>query len=267
MNLPTELRLDVYEYAFSSPKDVTLRSPKDLEVRKGRHGQRVRSPISPGIGNISLLIASRRVFTEAIPIFYYMNRFHYTILPTVPSVQGVLRHFLMHLHLMQHISIDYMLHASASDISEADRLVSTRIQSVTNGCPNLRTFTLHLLTFFQNYDLHRNLSSDSRTALELSRLAARLPDATNRLESISIVTHGHDLFLTDLLDGIAPRSCWTVCRPLEWPDISIDEHQKEGMERREDGVVCQQTWRYYLWPAMRKPLEGRRERASAATKR
>lgn len=150
---------------------------------------------------------------------------------------------------MQHISIDYMLHTSASDISEADRLVSTRIQSVFNGCPTLRTFTLHLLTFFQNDDLHRNLSSDSRTALELSRLAARLPDATNRLESISIVTHGHDLFLTDLLDGIAPPSCWTVCRPLEWPDISIDEHQKEGMERREDGVVCQQTWRYYLWPA------------------
>lgn len=49
MNLPTELRLGVYEYAFSSPKDVTLRSPKDLEVRKGRHGQRVRSSISPGI--------------------------------------------------------------------------------------------------------------------------------------------------------------------------------------------------------------------------
>lgn len=260
MDLPPELRLKVYEYALSGPHDVTLRSPKVLEVRKGRHGQPVRPSDSPRIQNVSILMTSKKVFTEAMPIFYDMNRFHYTILPTVPSVQGVLRHFMLHLHLMQHVSIDYMLHTYASDISEVDRLVSTRIRSVTNGCPNLRTFTLHLLTYFNNEDLSRGLPASSQTTLEMSILAARFQDRTYRLEWIAIVTHGNSRALVDLRDGIAPCGDWVGRVAVEWPDISIDDYQKEGIERREDGGANQKVRMYYLWPAMWRLVRDREER-------
>lgn len=192
-DLPTELRLKVYEYALSGPSNVTLRSHKDLEVRKGRHGQRVRLSYSPNIRSISIFMTSKTLFTEAMPILYDLNRFHYSILRTIPSIQGVFSQFLMHLHLMQHVSIDYMLSSYASDISEVDRLVSTRIRSINDGCPRLRTFTLHLLTFFENEDLDRSLPASCQTALELSRLATRFHDGTYRLECIAIVTHGDDV--------------------------------------------------------------------------
>ncbi len=262
MELPTELRLQIYEYTLSGPKDITLRSPKDLEVRKNRHGQRIRPSTSPKIREPNPLLASKKVFTEAMPIFYDTNRFHYTILPTVPSSQGVLRHFLLHLHLMQHISIDYMLHNSASDISQVDRLVSTRIRSVTNGCPNLRTFTLHLVTCFENRDLHQHLPADSQTAGELSRMAARIEDRTYCLEWIAIVTHGRSLALKDLRDGIAPVERWVMRQPGVWPGVSVDEYQKGRMEERADGNRCQRIRMFYLWPGMRRLVEGRQGRLS-----
>ena len=260
MDLATELRLMMYEQALSSSKEITLRSPKDLEVRKNRHGQRVRPPNRPQIRNISILIVSKKLFAEATPVFYAMNRFHYTILPTVPSVQGVLRHFAMHLHLMQHVSIDYALHTSASDVSEVDRLVSTRLRSVINGCPNLRTFTLPLLTFFENTALHQGLSGGSQTALELGRLAARLEDRTYCLDWICIVTHGNSVALLDLRNGVATGEDWVMRLPAQWPVISIDEYQSEGIERRADGDASQKIRMYYLWPFMRRQVDNQQRR-------
>ena len=263
MALSTELRLAVYNFTLSGPHDVTLRSPKDLEVRRNWRGQRLPSSERPIIRKVGVLMASKQVYSEAMPIFYDMNRFHYTIVPSVASVQGVLPHFTMHLHFMQDVSIDYMLHTAARDISEADRLVSTRIQSVIDRCPNLRTFKLHLLTFFENKHLHRAFPADSRTAVQLSRLAARLQDPTYCLEYIAIVAHGNRGALVGLRDGIAPSDEWVVRELCEWPDISIDGYQEEGMERREDGRVSQKIRMFYLWPDMRRHVGERDERLLA----
>ena len=248
-DLPTELRLKLYEYVLSSPYDVTLRSRNDLEVRRNRYGERVRPSASPKIRNINILMTSKKIFTEAIPIFYNLNQFHYSILRTVPSVQGVLSHFMLHLHLMQHVSIDYMLSTYACHISEVDRLVSTRVKSINDGCPRLRTFTLHLLTFYKNEDLNRNLPSNSQTAFELSRMAARYQDRTCRLEDISIVTHGNLLALLALQNGVG---VWVDSVRMEWPGISIDDYQKEGIRRRESGDPDQEIREYHLVPVRRK---------------
>ena len=67
-----------------------------------------------------------------------------------------------------------MLHSCASDISEVDGLVSTSIRSITISCLNLRTFTVHLLNFFNNEALHRHLIADSQTALEVLSVTNRL---------------------------------------------------------------------------------------------
>lgn len=265
MDLPTELRLRVYEYALSGPKDVTLRSLMDLQVRKTRHGQRVRPSTSPRIRNTGTLMVSKQVSTEALPVFYDTNRFHYTILPTVPSVHGVLRHFTTHLHFMQHVSIDYMLHTSASDISEVDRLVSTRVRSVIDGCANLRTFTLHLLTVFRNEDLHRSVRAGGQTALQLARLAARLQDPTYCLEWMMLITHGNRRALMDLGRVIASGEGWLVRELDEWPGISIDEYQRVGMEERADDSAAGQKIRMFcLWPALRICVLDRRENVGKA---
>lgn len=110
---------------------------------------------------------------------------------------------MMHLHLMQHVSIDYVLQTLPFNISEVDRLIFIRTRSVINGCPNLLTLTLHLLTFFENEDLHRALPATSQTAMELCRVAARLEDRSYRLEWISLVIYGTSRALMGLRDGIA----------------------------------------------------------------
>ena len=147
---------------------------------------------------------------------------------------------------MQHVSIDYMLSTFAFNINKADRDVSTRVRSIVDGCPRLRTFTLHLLTFFENEDLSRGLSASSQTAFELSKLAARLQDRNFRLEWIAIVYHGDRLALKELRNGIAPMGNWVLGMGMEWPDISIDERQKEGIRSHESGDPTQSIRTYRL---------------------
>ena len=94
----------------------------------------------------------------------------------------------------------------------------------------------------------------------MSILAARFQDRTYRLEWIAIVTHGNSRALVDLRDGIAPCGDWVGRVAVEWPDISIDDYQKEGIERREDGGANQKVRMYYLWPAMWRLVRDREER-------
>ena len=258
MDLPTELRLTIYKFALSTPKDDTLRPLKDLEIRRSRYGQWVvRLPQGPKIRNIGILMASKNVLTEALPVFYQINRFHYSILPTVASVKCTLPHFLLHLHLMQHVSIDYMFHSAASEINQIDRILCSRIQSIVDGCPTLRTFTLHLLTFWKADKVHIRLSAGSQTAFELSRLAARLENRTQRLEWISVVVHSDSCTLVDLLSGVAPISDWKAHVATKWPCISIDGYQKEAMERRQDGDASQKIRMYRLSSALRGSIQDR----------
>lgn len=79
-----------------------------------------------------------------MPVLYNTNRFHFTLLPTNDSVQGVVRHFLLHLHLIQYVSIDNMLHAYGSSIVTVDRVISTQIRSMIPAVLNSTLFTLHL---------------------------------------------------------------------------------------------------------------------------
>ena len=247
MDLPTELRLMVYGYVLSGPRQVTLRSPKVLMIRKDRHGQWLRSTKKLTIRNISILTVSKKLYNEAMPIFYEINCFHFSILPTVPSLQGVLQHFLLHLDLMQYVSIDYMLHTYASDISEVDRLVSTRVRSVVQGCPRLRTFTLHLLTVFNQEDLNRGLPATSQAAQELSKLAKRLEDPACSLQWIALVTLCSSDDRLGLRDGIAPSDKWLLRLPSKWPDISLDAYFRRVQDEIDPKPRIKM---FYLWPDM-----------------
>lgn len=69
-----------------------------------------------------------------------------------------------------------------------------------------------------------------------------------------------------LRDGIAPANEWLVRLPAEWPRISVDEYQKEGMKRHEEDDPDQIIRMYYLWPAMCRRVEhGSRRSLEAKT--
>lgn len=245
MDLPTEIRLKVYSYALS-----------DLGLVIGKtECDNLRVDYRPKIRNISLLRTSKKVFTEAMPIFYELNRFHYTILRMGPSFYDNLDHFRMHLHLMQHVSINYTVYTPRWTISEADEHVCTHVRSITNGCPRLRTFTLCLSNPFMHED---GFSASSQTALEMSRLAARLQDKTYRLEWIAIGCEWTKWM--HLRDKIAPRKDWLSYVTMEWPGVSIDQSQEEGFEKLEDGAKSRRIGWFYLWPAMRRRLQDREKR-------
>ena len=84
------------------------------------------------------------------------------------------------------------------------------------------------------------------------------------MEWISIVTHGDSVAIADLRNGITPDGGWLLRLPAEWPGISIDEYQGKEMERRADGDASQKIRMYYLWPSMRRLVEGRQRHSSEA---
>ena len=267
LDLPIELRLMIYEYALIDPLNITLLAPKVLQARKSplRHWTSPAPFPSPSytIRDISMLLVSRKVSAEATPIFYSTNQFHHALLPTV-YIEGYIRHFSLHLDLMQYVSIDYMLHSSADNISAADLIISTRVRSIVNNCPNLRTFNLYLLTYFENEDLYQALPATSQTASQLCRLATRLEDRRHPLECITIVTHGKKNAFLGLRNGIAPVGKWLTAPWERWPGISIDARQKEGIVWREDVHAGQKVRVFFLWPDMHKRVAARQEAKKAS---
>ena len=114
--------------------------------------------------------------------------------------------------------------------------------------------------------LNQNLPAGGQTALELSRLANRLEDPTYCLTWITIAVHGNSRHLIDLRDGVAAAG-WVIRYPIEWPDIIIDGRQKEGIRSRMDGHPSQEIRMFYLWPAIRRKVESRKESAWIAAVR
>ena len=271
LDLPTELRIMIYEHALTELEDIKFLAPKVLQARKSsrRHwtSPSQSPPQSPSplhtVRDISMLLVSRKVSAEATPIFYGRNQFHHALLPTV-YIEGYIRHFSLHLNLMQYVSIDYMLHSSANNISAADLVISTRVRSIVDNCPNLREFTLYLLTYFENEDLYQVLPATSQTASQLCRLATRLEDRRHRLESITIIAHGKRNAFLGLRNGIAPVGKWFSCCFRRWPGISIDARQKEGIERRQDGHADQKVRAFFVWPDMHRRVKARKEAAKVS---
>lgn len=85
LNLPSELRVKIYEYALSFPCDAWIicrkpslkRRPNSLltsaEVSRGIVGKSSRSP--PLNEVLALLLVNKQIFIEAVPIFYRQHRF------------------------------------------------------------------------------------------------------------------------------------------------------------------------------------------------
>ena len=85
-----------------------------------------------------------------MPVFYNTNRFHYSTVTLMPVdvFHPVITpgEWSTRLHFMQYVSMDCILHNFDYDLPDLDDKISRLAREIINDCPNLRTFTLHLLT-------------------------------------------------------------------------------------------------------------------------
>ena len=181
MDLPTEIRLIVYDFALADSKYTTLWRPRQLRACRNGVGNWDDQNII--IRNIGILMASKTALKEAMPVFYRTNHFRYTfftfIWPAESSAVIPLRKWSTSLRFMQYVSIDCRLlgieHLHIKLVSHILRLAKT----IINGCPNLRTFTLHLLTSHNNKRLPPSSRGYSQIAQEI---AQELKTSTDRFE-------------------------------------------------------------------------------------
>lgn len=188
-NLPIELRLKIYEYAFTTEHGIILRSLDDLALRNRVMSSSIKETTIK-LSDNSLLTSCKRVYNEALPTFYKQNTFHYSVsiawfAETFAETQDVLHHFTQHLPLMQHVSIGNIDYGGCWQ-NDADKLIAARIEMVHLDCPRLRTFCLQLQAPYENPDPYNVLSNDSRALSELRLISQRL-DETPGLEHLEIV--------------------------------------------------------------------------------
>ena len=69
-----------------------------------------------------------------------------------------------------------------------------------------------------------------------------------------------DDVLMDLRNGVVSGGDWVGDSAVKWPDISIDNHQREGIQRRESGDPSQLIRTYHLCPDGRKRVWDGEER-------
>ncbi|MCJ1453487.1 hypothetical protein MMC28_003834 [Mycoblastus sanguinarius] len=240
MVLPVEVRLTIYEYALATSQEITLRSPAELAVRLDIRGDQDYRSDFEICSYTNLLLVCRQILQEAVRIFYSGNKFDYSII-TVKSRS--IRYWGMHLQFMTNVSIDYMDHSPFlphCESAQVDGRIATQIQFVDCSCPNLRTFTLHILNYYMRH-LHESLGNNSRTSSAL--LAMK-----HRVKWLGIVTSGNELTLQGFRQIIAPREDWLLHYLSKWPGISIDEYQKSGLQKRDKDDLTHAIMLFWLCP-------------------
>ena len=166
---------------------MILRLPWQISSCRDRYSRLV--PQNLIIWNVGTLTAS-----------YGINRFHYIISPPEnPSPPtNPLYERSTYLHFRRYVGLAWTAYFTnlITTFLCLNHKISRLAKDIVNGCPNLRTFTLHLLTSFDNI---RN-------------------------------------YLEYAFPQIAPSGEWLINRHrfAEWSPISIDGRQKEGIKRRED---------------------------------
>ena len=178
MDLPTEIRLIVYDLALAGSKHTTLCRPRQLLLC--RHGIGNWNDQNLIIRNIGILMASKTALKEAMPVFYRTNHSRFTfftfIWPAESSAVIPLCKWSTNLHFMQYVSMNCRLlgieYLHITLVSQILRLA----KGIINGCPNLRTFTLQLLSSHDNKRLPPGSRGHSQIAQEIAQEFKNLPD-------------------------------------------------------------------------------------------
>ena len=203
MAIATELRLEIYEYLFQSQATHLLRRRDSIDDEK------VIEKLTHTFDN-SILFTCRKVYQEALPVFYASQTFHYSLTTGPLSLialddesrgltrEGPMPLFGDKMHLMQNLSMDLEVHESTL----TDSLLSQNITTFAWQCPQLRNLTIHLLIYWWGDE---DLPADSATGSVLHQLRSRL-------DSLRIIVFGGrpPEVLPKLRLSIADNECWSA---------------------------------------------------------
>ena len=227
LDLPDRVRLQVYGYIMTTPNDVILRLPSEM-----RNFQRPGNPpvnIFPGI---AILRICNKVYSEAAPIFYTNNRFHYE---TDMSLRSWPEKFSQVIYMMAHISLGYTddypanqpLTSTAKFSRTIDHKLSNMIKVVYDQVPNLRSFTFYIFSTPGPNTIHLcPLDKHQKTGLAIFKIRSRV----ERLTIVSIDN------CEDLPDSLGTIACWTEWsdnRAQSWPRTSLPDRKRLAIEEQQ----------------------------------
>lgn len=185
MDLPLEVRLKVYELALATT--VTL-FPRDYI--------RISEPII--IHGIALLLSSRNIKDEALPIFYAVNQFHSVMGENGPICTT---NSSNHFDKMRYISISYESYITPESLAKL-------LNKFLDEFPQLHSFSFY--------------PDGTKPCPLLDSTTKAIRDLRERLKSIRVILFLEDEDedednLQDLLNVIRPHDEWRLQTCNHWP--------------------------------------------------
>lgn len=222
LSLPPELRLAIYRFLFRTTDKYTLHRLEDVISQ--------RKAFAPGkikLFNNSILTTCKKIHTEALPLFYASQVFHYTIdqsnFLAGPATTEA------YLGRMKHLSIDITV--SRQSFTELDTIISTHVNTKLKHHTNIRSLTLHIIPESEAGTLP-SIITPTHTSLSFGQGAAAtaLKSLRSRIDRLSIVYFGgwHDLH--NLREAVADDARWVEeGKCYGWPGLSLTEAQSTAV--------------------------------------
>ena len=214
--LPPEIRLAIYKCLFSR---CTLRRLKGFPPRTNIE-----------LFNNSILTACKRIHTEALPLFYASQTFHYPA-----ELNGQICRPTMkkaHLKWVKHISIEVTV--TTQSYTNLDAIVAKQVATITEHCKNLSSFTLNVIPATES-----GLRSPASLALiptcfREDGVRKALKTLHSRINQLSIVTYGKWETLHHLRKVIADDKRWVEGdKCYGWPGLTLTQAQYAAVSVRQ----------------------------------
>ena len=206
-DLLPELRLKVYEFALATPgtlcfADEDFLQECDISVWSLK--------IFPGV---ALLRSSRKIYNEALPVFYAVNQFHFELFSHWEG-SGRPTDLSKHTAMIRHLSVEAWV-----DDTWLDDLCASRLNELLHRSPPLHSFAFYV---FRTYP--------RMTCPSLNETAKTLGDLRQRLRSMTIeFNFDEEENLQRLRDAIAPQDEWQHEFGDKWHSYSIGPSEQAGV--------------------------------------
>ncbi|KAL2037053.1 hypothetical protein N7G274_010180 [Stereocaulon virgatum] len=249
--LPREIRLVIHGHVLTGPSDVTLCIPN----------QSSRTKHLPIFDVTAIMQTNKALCEEAKAVFYSTNRFDCHLEEVFFQWPTP---FFVNLPFMKHVSLsfidDYPMTLAPTDnfASRIDCALGSLITELRELAPNLRTFTLYLLSVPGNSDDYQEnlLPNGAKTATALRNLRTEV-------DRLSIVAFGPPAALQKVRDTVAPKNDWSANTLETWPQFNIPEMLYLAMSERLWGPGEEAIRAWHLCKGeprvRRKPLEWEEE--------
>ena len=218
---PPEIRLATYAFTFTTSEECTLRRLKDVPPR--RYSSKQTLTIFP----CSILQTNKTIHTEALPIFYASQTFHYSTelnglfgQPAIPNA---------YLGWLKHISIDVTV--ANNTLGKVDSIIAIHTRAILNHCTKLSSVTLHIIKAVGTglLDIPYAMSKAQKSLLEGASVKL-LKALRSRVKELSIVYLGKWHTLQELRTAIADDEDWVQGdRCYTWPGLGLTKAQKQAV--------------------------------------